>query len=127
MICVVYMEVEKRKRGVVMVEEERESLKKLKGEEGGGGNNKGVVVPTEEEVEEFFAILKRMRVAVKYFDEKEKRKDGKDWREALEQADVTVPDVDDVAAAAEKKQEKVVNEVLDLNAVAPEAAESGGL
>ncbi|RDX91016.1 hypothetical protein CR513_27064, partial [Mucuna pruriens] len=127
------MEVEKRKNKRVTreeeEEEERERVKnKFKGEEDGGDGG----VPTEEEVEEFFAILRRMRVAVKYFDDK--GRGGREWREVLETADVAVDHArDDVAAAgvddvkAKKKAgEVMINEGFDLNAVAPEAAEGGG-
>ncbi|KAK7314541.1 hypothetical protein VNO77_33067 [Canavalia gladiata] len=123
------MEVEKRtKKRVIreeIVEEESDKLnnnKLIKGTEEG---------PTEEEVEEFFAILRRMKVAVKYFDDKGRR-GGKEWREALETAEVAVDHGQDVANAEiddkpKKKAEKVIlNEDFDLNAVAPEAAESGG-
>ncbi|KHN20723.1 hypothetical protein glysoja_019040 [Glycine soja] len=64
------MEVEKRKNKRVMREEEeseRVKNKRLKGVEEEDGSDG---VPTEEEVEEFFAILRRMRMAVKYFDDK---------------------------------------------------------
>ena len=120
---------------MVEEEEERERLKKLKEQEGDGSGaaagGERVAVPSEEEVEEFFAILKRMRVAVKYFDEK--GRGGKEWREALEEAAVTVEDggnADDVGGnevgVVKKKDAEVINEVLDLNEAAPEAAESGG-
>ena len=76
------MEVEKRKNKRVMREEEeseRVKNKRLKGVEEEDGSDG---VPTEEEVEEFFAILRRMRMAVKYFDDK--GRGGREWREALE-------------------------------------------
>ncbi|KAF7813580.1 hypothetical protein G2W53_034556 [Senna tora] len=71
-----------------------------------------------------------MKEAVKYFDERGKGR--REWREALEQAEVTVEDgedADDVdGEVAKKKEEEMIinNDVLDLNAVAPEAAESDG-
>ncbi|MED6134880.1 hypothetical protein PIB30_041045 [Stylosanthes scabra] len=95
--------------------------------DGGGGGSGGV--PTEDEVEEFYAILRRMKVAVKYFDDKGKGR--RQWREALENAD----DLTAVHGAADegpddnnnkKKEFAFINEGFDLNAVAPEAAESGG-
>ncbi|OIW03647.1 hypothetical protein TanjilG_22304 [Lupinus angustifolius] len=107
-------------------------LKKLKaGQEtaftGAGCSNSGVV-PTEEEVEEFFAILRRMKVAVKYFHNKGKV-GGNQWREELEQVDVTVDDdgtgVDGVVDG-KKGGKVIINEGLDLNTVAPESSESGG-
>ncbi|XP_061344997.1 uncharacterized protein LOC133290870 [Gastrolobium bilobum] len=138
------MEVDKRKkrvtRGDVKANEgERDRLKKLRVEDGGasgcGGGASGdpVAVPTEEEVEEFFAILRRMKVAVKYFDDK--GRGGKEWREVLEQADVRVEDgenVDDhhretggAAVNKNKGEEVIINEGFDLNTVAPEAADGG--
>lgn len=125
------MEVEKRKNKRVMREEEeseRVKNKRLKGVEEEDGSDGGV--PTEEEVEEFFAILRRMRMAVKYFDDK--GRGGREWREALETAELTVDHRHDVVAAEEddkprkKGGEVIINEGFDLNAVAPEAAEGGG-
>lgn len=133
------MEVENRKPKKKHIEDEEEEKeneklkKKLKAEqkeEDGGGSG----VPTEEEVEEFYAILRRMKVAVKYFDDKCKGR--REWREALEQAELTVVDGEDHGGdcggvADDKKKEGLgggvmINEGFDLNAVAPEAAESGG-
>nr|KYP69683.1 hypothetical protein KK1_008883 [Cajanus cajan] len=122
------MEMEKKKNKRVTREEEEESEKvnkKLKGEE----EEEEGGVPTEEEVEEFFAILRRMRVAVKYFDDK---RGGREWREALETAELPVDHAvagegEDHYHKAEKKGgEGIVNEGFDLNAAAPEAAEGGG-
>lgn len=123
--------MEKRKNKRVMREEEeseRVKNKRLKGVEEEDGSDGGV--PTEEEVEEFFAILRRMRMAVKYFDDK--GRGGREWREALETAELTVDHRHDVAAGEEddkpkkKGGEVIINEGFDLNAVAPEAAEGGG-
>ncbi|OIV93469.1 hypothetical protein TanjilG_18685 [Lupinus angustifolius] len=130
------MEVDKRnKKRVTVREGERDRLKKLKGEEngaaaGGCGSDDTVVVPTDEEVEEFYAILRRMGVAVKYFDGK--RRGGKELREVLEQAEVTVVDDhrDACCFSVNKKksdEEVIANQVLDLNAVAPEAADVGDI
>ncbi|BAU02801.1 hypothetical protein LR48_Vigan10g020600 [Vigna angularis] len=132
------MEMEKRKnKRVTRAEEESERVnkKRLKGEEeeedGGGGGGDGV--PTEEEVEEFFAILRRMRVAVKYFDDK--GRGGREWREALETAELAVDHSEEADGGQEgddgspkKKRGEVANviEGFDLNAAAPEAAEGGG-
>ncbi|KAE9613922.1 hypothetical protein Lal_00016414 [Lupinus albus] len=128
--------MDKRNKKRVTIEEvgdrERDNRsKKLKGEEDGDDTT---VVPTEEEVEEFYAILRRMRVAVKYFNEK--GRGGKEWREVLEQSEITVVDDDENAVddddhleagcvAVNKGGQEVViiNEGLDLNAVAPEAAD----
>lgn len=125
------MELEKRKRGIIREgrEEERDRLKKLKEDEcgagGSGGGGEGAVVPTEDEVEEFYAILRRMKQAVKYFDEK--GKGGKEWREALEQTEDAVDVGDDGGVGVVEKNEKdAINEGFDLNAAAPETAEGGG-
>ncbi|KAG6675676.1 hypothetical protein I3843_15G109200 [Carya illinoinensis] len=48
------------------------------------------MVPTEEEVEEFFAILRRMKVAVKYFERSVGGNNGEGWRAALETDEVVV-------------------------------------
>lgn len=133
------MEMEKRKnKRVTRVEEEGERVnkKRLKGEEeeeDGGGGGGGDGVPTEEEVEEFFAILRRMRVAVKYFDDK--GRGGREWREVLETAELAVDHSEEADGEQEgddgnpkKKRGEVANviEGFDLNAAAPEAAEGGG-
>ncbi|KAJ1405696.1 hypothetical protein SESBI_25609 [Sesbania bispinosa] len=77
-----------------------------------------------------------MKEAVKYFDER--GRGGKEWREALEKAEVTVEDGENIAAgevggAADDDDMKKngsgdvgINEGFDLNTVAPEAAEIGG-
>ncbi|KAK4283444.1 hypothetical protein QN277_000394 [Acacia crassicarpa] len=80
-----------------------------------------------------------MKVAVKYFDEK-----GRRGREALEQTEIKLDDGENAEDAGgddgddalplmkkeESEKEEVAvtinNEVLDLNAVAPEADESDG-
>ncbi|XP_059661644.1 uncharacterized protein LOC132307797 [Cornus florida] len=96
--------------------------------DGGGGRRKkereavaAAPPPTEEEVEEFFAILRRMRVAVNYFQSNgDGRKLTEGWGTAVETTEV-LQVVDDV-----KAEEKTVdgveaeNVVFDLNAV-PEA------
>jgi len=113
------------------VEEEGERVKKkrLKGEEEEEEDD----VPTEEEVDEFFAILRRMRVAVKYFDHK--GRGGREWRQALETAELAVDHAGEADGAQEggdgnpkNKGGEVANviEGFDLNAAAPEAAEGGG-
>lgn len=78
---------------------------------------------TEEEVEEFFAILRRMQVAVKYFE----KGNGEDWRAAVEAEVVAAADgadEDEKDEMERKKEELVVPErrpivedagVLDLN------------
>ncbi|KAK7271258.1 hypothetical protein RJT34_27001 [Clitoria ternatea] len=120
------MEVEKMKRKKrVIREQEEEGIVNKKPKE-------GEEEATEEEVEEFFAILRRMKVAVKYFDERGRR-GGKEWREALETADLTEDHGQDVAAgkaedhkSKKKSGEVIINDGFDLNALAPEAAEGGG-
>ncbi|KAK7380037.1 hypothetical protein VNO78_32384 [Psophocarpus tetragonolobus] len=124
------VEVEKRKsKRVKKEEEESERVKKRsKGEEEDNGSDG---IPTEEEVEEFFAILRRMRVAVKYFDHK--GSGGREWREKLETTDLALLRDGDIAAAHhndiphQKDASQVVinQQAFDLNAVAPEAAEGG--
>lgn len=59
----------------------------------GGGGDEKVPAPADEEVEEFFAILKRIQVAVKYFEERDARR-GADtaaaarrWRPTFERED----------------------------------------
>jgi len=66
----------KRKRVVsvrVREEEEREKAQKLKLDQEG---------PTQEEVDHFFAILRRMKLALDHFHRQPDA--GKHWREALE-------------------------------------------
>ncbi|KAK4436943.1 hypothetical protein Salat_0028200 [Sesamum alatum] len=70
--------------------------------------------PTEEEVEEFFAILRRMRVAVKYF-----KKDASNSKDGGYRAQNQTAE----AAADGGKRPVAENSGLDLNAV-PEAETS---
>ncbi|GFP96598.1 hypothetical protein PHJA_001803900 [Phtheirospermum japonicum] len=63
------MESEKRKR--VSDGEKAGSGRRGKAREGGGGAAVKGEVPADEEVEEFFAILRRIQVAVKYFQERD--------------------------------------------------------
>ncbi|KAL1356740.1 hypothetical protein HN51_008730 [Arachis hypogaea] len=114
----------KRRRTEEKEEQEQEGMnKKLnpKNEEQEGGS----AIPTEDEVEEFYAILRRMKVAVKYFDDKGKGR--RQWKEALENTADLTP-LDDAADDNnnDKKEFAFINEAFDLNAVAPEASESGG-
>ncbi|GKV23543.1 hypothetical protein SLEP1_g33253 [Rubroshorea leprosula] len=103
------MEKEKRKRN----EEEREKgveKKVSKKEEA-----------SEDEVEEFFAILKRMKVAMNYFE----KAGGKDWRSAVEAEVVVTEEEEEKELGVEKKGEAVEVEesgggLLDLNAVPEE-------
>ena len=121
------MEVEKRKRDGD--KEEGEERKKVV-------RDRDVEVPSEEEVDEFFAILRRMKAAVKYFES-----NGEGWRAALENEEAVeveeVVDEDDQDHKLElmklKKKKNSSNNrlvgeeetgVLDLNAAAPEEAES---
>ncbi|CAL5374326.1 unnamed protein product [Camellia sinensis] len=118
-----------------MEEEKNKRKRSAEGDEVGGGGGrrrkereeavKAVAVeaaPTEEEVEEFFAILRRMHVAVKYFENSGGdgvRKVKGRWGAALE-AEVKAA-ADGVKAAEESVVNGVrENGVLDLNAV-PEA------
>ena len=109
------MENEKRKRsekeskeGVIM------EKKKLRKEE----------EASEEEVDEFFAILRRMRAVVKYF---EKDGAGEGWRTAVEAVRTVVVADDDVKDGIDndKRREAVEeNGVLDLNAAPEEELEN---
>ncbi|KAM7479712.1 hypothetical protein LguiA_027925 [Lonicera macranthoides] len=86
----------------------------------GRRKKKEMVSPTDAEVDEFFAILRRMHVAVKYFE----RSNGNDGRRLTErlglplEIEVVSPDGDDV-----KVKEKSVNVgvggngIFDLNTV----------
>lgn len=67
------MEVQKRKR----IDDDDEAIdnKKVKFTKEDEENNKEAIVD-DDEVEEFFAILKRIRMATKYFDEKAKIVNG---------------------------------------------------
>lgn len=117
--------MEKRKRDGD--KEEGEERKKVV-------RDRDVEVPSEEEVDEFFAILRRMKAAVKYFES-----NGEGWRAALENEEVVeveeVVDEDDQDHKLElmklkknSNNNRLVGEeetgVLDLNAAAPEEAES---
>ncbi|XP_023885216.1 uncharacterized protein LOC111997362 [Quercus suber] len=126
------MEVEKRKRDGD--KEEGEERKKVV-------RDRDLEVPSEEEVEEFFAILRRMKVAVNYFES-----NGEGWRAALEneealEVEEVVDDEDEqdhkleLVKLRKKKNSNNNNNnkrlmgeeetgVLDLNAAAPEEAES---
>ncbi|PNX87038.1 hypothetical protein L195_g043122 [Trifolium pratense] len=103
---------------------------KSKGSKKDEEKEEGSEVPTEEEVEEFYSILKRMKVVVKYFDDK--GKGGREWRETLEKPPELDVDHGGAAVEVENKKEKMGGDVVtrnqgfDLNAVAPEAADSGG-
>lgn len=59
--------MEKRKRE----DDGGSNVRRAKAADGEGG---GAAVPADEEVEEFFAILKRIQVAVKYFQERKDRR-----------------------------------------------------
>jgi len=136
------MEIEKRKKKRATKEDEEEDCErrmkqKLKSKGSKEKEENCSEAPTEEEVEEFYAILKRMKVVVKYFDDK--GKGGRQWRETLEKPAelAVVSDADDIVAVDRgrdnfMKKEKIGGEVViirqafDLNDVAPEAAESGG-
>ena len=123
--------MEKRKRDGD--KEEGEERKKVM-------RDQDVEVPSEEEVDEFFAILRRMKVAVKYFES-----NGEGGRAALENEEaVEVGEVVDEDNDQDHKLElmklkkkkngnnnnnnRLVGEEetggLDLNAAAPEEAES---
>ncbi|KAL1553566.1 hypothetical protein AAHA92_14225 [Salvia divinorum] len=64
------VQVEKRKR-----ESEGKTNGKSR-EDNGGHKRPAVAPPPDEEVEEFFAIVKRIRVALKYFQKRDGDSDG---------------------------------------------------
>ncbi|XVE58767.1 hypothetical protein DITRI_Ditri04bG0195700 [Diplodiscus trichospermus] len=111
------MEKEKRKRGEKESKEglvmEKKQHKKVRKEE----------EVSEKEVEEFFAILRRMKAVVKYF---EKGAAGEGWRAAVEAERPVVEDNDDDDAVKDdidndKTGEAVEeNGVFDLNAAPDE-------
>lgn len=128
------MDKEKRKRGDEEEGQKGEGRKKMEAEG---------AAPTEEEVEEFFAILRRMKMAVKYF-ERGGRNGELGWREALETEEVVVVEeeegegegvvvvVDDdhhkagMTTLMKRPRKGGVEQclVLDLNAAAPEEGQS---
>ncbi|KAF3438553.1 hypothetical protein FNV43_RR21316 [Rhamnella rubrinervis] len=120
--------MEKRKRVEKEEEEECERLKTKTMKEG----DKEQAVPTEEEVEEFYAIVRRMQEAMKYFergnnggDQARRSVEGR-WRAVMETEKET-KEVEDEDEGLKKKaagEERVVVVVennnngvdLDLNA-----------
>ncbi|KAI8528693.1 hypothetical protein RHMOL_Rhmol12G0167600 [Rhododendron molle] len=92
------------------------------------GEAEGEAMPTDEEVDEFFAILRRMQVAVKYFKKGGgNAAAGRKWtggRWATELEAEVLAGVNGGKAAEERSasgvQKKKNNGALDLNAV-PEA------
>ena len=116
----------KRKRPAEKKGDAAEGRRK-KGDSSASAVTVTVAPPTEEEVEEFFAILRRMHVAVKYFEKS--KSDGKahdptteNWRSALETAEPFegidgggggVDDVNEKLKGGERVEE---SRVLDLNA-----------
>ncbi|XP_011096990.2 protein NIM1-INTERACTING 2 [Sesamum indicum] len=95
-----------REREEMEMEKDRKRKRVEKGEAAIGGGQMSskaqtpVVAPTEEEVEEFFAILRRMHVAVKYF-----------------QKGVSIGDELPSAAGYRRRSNRAENGGLDLNAV----------
>ncbi|XWS48306.1 hypothetical protein CRYUN_Cryun13aG0063900 [Craigia yunnanensis] len=110
------MEKEKRKTGEKESKEglvmEKKKKKKVRKEE----------EASEKEVEEFFAILRRMRAVVKYFD---RGGSGEGWRAEVEaERAIAVADNDTKVGIDNDKRREAVEEknVLDLN-TAPEEEE----
>lgn len=114
------------------MEGEKKRKKAADGEAGGGGSRRrkereakaAEPMPTDEEVDEFFAILRRMHVAVKYFEKGRGNAAGREltgrWATALE-AEVLAGVNGTVKAAEESVCGARKNRAaLDLNAV-PEA------
>ncbi|KAA8542699.1 hypothetical protein F0562_023802 [Nyssa sinensis] len=116
----------KRKRGEISEVDGEGGRRKMEREVMNGEKAEAAApapTPTEEEVDEFFAILRRMHVAVKYFERSNgngnSNSDGRKltgcWSTALE-AEV-LGGVEDVEAGEKRVEAKGV---LDLNVV-PEA------
>lgn len=119
------MEEEKRKRSEKESDEDQEKSTVKKKKKKIIAKKAATEETTEEEVEEFFEILRRMKVAVKYF--------GEGWREAVETDAMTtasmVIDRKTDNNNNENNKEKVrmrgsggmveggINRVLDLNTV----------
>ncbi|PIN11353.1 hypothetical protein CDL12_16043 [Handroanthus impetiginosus] len=78
----------------------------------------GASTPTEEEVEEFFAILRRMREAVKYFEKGASNNKGGADKPQVTPAVEAPPDSVEVAGERVVKKSR-----LDLNTI-PEAESS---
>ncbi|KAJ8773120.1 hypothetical protein K2173_028297 [Erythroxylum novogranatense] len=91
---------DKRKRGEKESEEMRSKRSVVKRGGDDGKKNTTAVATEDDEVEEFFAILRSMQVAAKYFDRG--NKDG--WRAAVE-ADV----VGISGGIADEKEEKHIS------------------
>lgn len=90
--------------------------------------------PSEAEVEEFFAIVRRMHAAVKYFCQKANGADGKlpgKWRAALEAEEVAAADAGEVLDDKErvKKEEAAATTTTPTPTPTPEgvAVENGVL
>ncbi|KAK4358323.1 hypothetical protein RND71_023933 [Anisodus tanguticus] len=97
---------------------EIEVKKQIKTEKNDGKSKETAV--EDDEVEEFYAILRRIRVAMKYF-EKRKYKDGGGVRKNLKAAQLWNPDLrtEDIKRVVDgvKEKERVEdNAGLDLNA-----------
>ncbi|CAK9186617.1 unnamed protein product [Ilex paraguariensis] len=77
--------------------------------------------PTEEEVDEFFAILRRMHVAVKYFEKGNTGNGNGDGRKLTE---MLATEIDDVQMNDKNVDGGSVNGLLDLNAVPEDESNS---
>lgn len=102
---------------------EREKRRKKENAEVDRGRKREREQPSEEEVEEFFAILRRMQVAVKYFENSNGKGDGRKllerrggWRELMETGSLEKVD----GVNGERKTVVEGTEEIDLN-TAPEA------
>ncbi|KZV31866.1 hypothetical protein F511_39196 [Dorcoceras hygrometricum] len=94
------MEAEKRKR-------------EDGGDAGGNRENGGAKTeePGDEEVEEFFAIMRRIHVAVRYFKERTpKARDG-----SVGESSTSLSFISEDSGGADKKRERKSNIDLDLN------------
>ncbi|CAK9147731.1 unnamed protein product [Ilex paraguariensis] len=118
------MEKEKKRKRVTEVGEVDGGSGRMKKEK--VEREKAKAAPSEEEVDEFFEILRRMQVAVKYF---EKSSDGDGNANANDKAngdgrrltDLLGTEVDDVTANEKGLNQRLVKGVLDLNAVPAES------
>ncbi|KAG8382914.1 hypothetical protein BUALT_Bualt05G0129400 [Buddleja alternifolia] len=102
------MEVEKRKRQ----DDGETNGKRGKAGEEDDGVNRGVTAPEDEEVEEFFAILKRIKVAVNYFQNRNDRREltATPWNPSFEREDF-----EGVVKKDPEGSEENHNAGLDLN------------
>ncbi|KAI3407883.1 uncharacterized protein J3R85_020681 [Psidium guajava] len=88
--------------------------------------------PSEAEVEEFYAIVRRMHAAVKYFCQKANGADGKlpgKWRATLEAEEVAAVDAGEVLDGKERAKKEAAAATTTAKSPTPEgvAEENGAL